>query len=50
MFSKCYGENIEIIKGGSLVINSSLDSSFFCGKTGFMEDDWSGLIRSMHEF
>jgi len=44
-----YGKAIEILPDDRVVIDRSLDSSRFCGATGYAPPDWPSLIRMMHQ-
>ena len=46
--AKVYGKDIQIIPDDALVIDRSLDSSLFQGKTGFTPQSWHEMIKIMH--
>lgn len=50
LVAETYNKVIRIDEDPSLVIDRSLDSSRFRAATGFQPDDWSTLVKRMHDF
>jgi dTDP-4-dehydrorhamnose reductase len=49
MISEVYNKKIEIISDDSLIIDRSLDSSYFTKTTGYIAPDWHDMIKEMYE-
>ncbi len=50
LVAKVYGKKIDIEPDDKLVIDRSLDSSYFRELTGYQPPEWPELVRLMHEF
>jgi dTDP-4-dehydrorhamnose reductase len=50
LIANVYEKPIEIQPDDQLVIDRSLDSTLFCKATGYLQKDWSDLIKSMRNF
>ncbi len=50
LVAKVYGKDIEIIPSDELVINRSLNADRFNQSTGYQPQEWTDLIRNMHQF
>jgi dTDP-4-dehydrorhamnose reductase len=49
MISEVYNKKIEIISDDSLIIDRSLDSSYFKKTTGYIAPDWHDMIKEMYK-
>lgn len=50
LVSKAFGKTIQIVPDATVSINRSLDSSRFCGETGYAPPEWPELIRNLRDF
>ena len=49
MISEVYNKKIKIISDESLIIDRSLDSSYFTKTTGYIAPNWHDMIKEMYE-